>query len=297
MPEEYLNNTSQQRARRAFEALIAGEDAAIDLAQAAFLIASEEYLDLDIAHYMTRLDALAYRVRSILSLPQDDLFSPLLPETDLLEAITAINQVLFNEEHFSGNREDYYDPRNSFLNDVLDRHTGIPIALSLLYMEVGKRVGVQIDGIGLPFHFIVGCRVPGGRVYIDPYEGGKILSEQDCRERVTRMLKGKGSSYAHWLEPVSPRQLLVRMLNNLKNIYLHSEDYVRALSVCDRIVLLVPHAPLERRDRGIIHLQLKHYGRALLDLATYVEHAPHAEDREEIRKQIRTIRQIMAMMN
>jgi regulator of sirC expression with transglutaminase-like and TPR domain len=293
----YPRDTPQERAFRAFEALVAGEDATIDLALAALFIASVEYPDLNIVKYMAQLDSLALRVRALLGLPEPAAFRELPPGTSLLKVIAAMNQVLFGQERFHGNVEDYYNPCNSFLNDVLERRTGIPIALSLLYMEVGKRVGVRIDGIGLPFHFVVGCRLPQGRIYIDPYEGGQMYGEEECRERVQRMLGGKVRIHEQWFEPVSHKQLLVRMLNNLKHIYLHTADYPRALAMCERIVLLVPDSPIERRDRGIVYLQLKQYTRALKDLQAYITLAPHAQDAEEIQRQIKTIRQIVAMMN
>ncbi len=279
--------------RKAFEALIAGEDAAIDLAQAALLIAKEEYPDLNIAYYMEKLDYLAQQVRGVLGLSDADTSHQLLQE----QALEAMNRVLFDQEHFHGNTKDYYNPRNSFLNDVLERRTGIPISLSLLYIEVGRRVGVQIDGIGLPWQFVVRCNLSEGMIYIDPYEGGRLLSEQECRERVTRVLKGKISFDPLWLEPVSHKQLLVRLLSNLKHIYFRKGDYVRALSTCDRILLLTPDSPIERRDRGAIHLQLKKYARALRDLMVYVELAPHARDIGRVKRQIREIRQLIAQMN
>lgn len=299
MTEEFFNNeTQQQRSLRAFEALVAGEDATIDLTLAALLIACSAYPDLDIAHYMAQLDSLAQRVREILGLTESHPLAQQPAETDLLNVITAMNQVLFDQEGFHGNVADYYNPSNSFLNDVLERHTGIPIALSLLYMEVGKRVGVQIDGIGLPLHFVVACRLPQGKIYIDPFEGGQVFSEEACHERMRRMLGGRGKIQPQWFEPVSHRQLLVRMLNNLKHIYLRrTEDYEQALAMSDHLVLLTPHAPLERRARGVIHLHLKHYNRALQDLTTYLELAPDAEDSDEVQRQVKTIRQIMAMMN
>jgi regulator of sirC expression with transglutaminase-like and TPR domain len=293
MPEDFTGDIPQQGVRKAFEALIAGEDAAIDLAQAALLIAKEEYPDLNIAYYMEKLDYLAQQVLGALGLSDADI-SHQPPREQALE---AMNRVLFDQEHFHGNTEDYYNPCNSFLNDVLERHTGIPISLSLLYMEVGRRVGVQIDGIGLPWQFVVRCNLPGAVIYIDPFEGGRLLSEQECRERVTRVLKGKISFDPLWLEPVSRKQLLVRLLSNLKHIYFRKGDYVRALSTCDRILLLIPDSPIERRDRGAIHLQLKQYARAVRDLMVYVELAPHASDISKVKRQIREIRQLIAQMN
>lgn len=297
MPEEFHDDTPQQRARKAFADLISGEDAAIDLAQAALLIALEEYPDLDILHYIAQLDLLAAQVRGMLGLAEPDTFTQLPAELDLLTVINAMNQVLFEQEQFHGNQDDYYNPANSFLNKVLEQRKGIPITLSLLYMEVGRRVGLQIDGVGLPFHFVVRCRLPNGSIYIDPFEKGRLLSEKDCRERVYRMFRRKTDFNPHWLEPVSHKQLLVRLLANLKNIYIHQEDHVRALPICDRILLLVPNAPSERRDRGIVHFHLKHYARALRDLTAYVEQAPDVKDSDDIRQQIKTIRQMIAMMN
>ena len=297
MAETFPNDTPQQRAFREFAAMVVGEDSAINLALAALLIAKLQYPDLDIAHYMAQLDSLADRVRDLLRLPGTGASSPIAQGEDLLAVIVAINTILFEQDHFHGDTEDYYNPSNSFLNDVLERHTGIPIALSLLYIVVGNRLGVSFDGIGLPYHFVVGCRIEQRRIFIDPFESGRLLSEEECRERVRQVIGEKGKIHAHWFEPISRKHLLVRMLNNLKYIYLDKEDYARALLMCDCIVLLVPRSPLERRDRGIIHLHLKHYSRALHDLTAYMQLAPHAEDHDEILRQVKIIRQIMAMMN
>ncbi len=297
MPEESFNDTPQQSARKGFIDLVAQDDAAIDLAQAALLIALEEYPELDIAGCLAQLDLLARRVCATLGVSEPDKLIRLPGEVDPLIAIEAMNQVLFEQEHFKGNQEDYYNPSNSFLNEVLEKRSGIPITLSLVYMEVGKRIGLQIEGIGLPFHFVVHCRLPNGYIYIDPYEKGRLLSEEDCREHIQRVFKRKTDFDPQWLEPVSHRQLLVRMLTNLKHIYIHQEDYARALTVCDRILLLTADAPLERRDRGIVHFHLKHYARALQDLTAYLEHASAVENTEDIQRQIKAIRQIIAMMN
>jgi regulator of sirC expression with transglutaminase-like and TPR domain len=297
MAESFPQDTAEQRAYRAFEALIARDDAAIDLAQAALLIACIEYPDLDMAYYLAQLDALARRVRAELALPGPDVLPELLREIEPLAVINALNEVLFRQERFRGNQEDYYNPANSFLNKVLEEHTGIPISLSVLYMEVSRRVGLPLDGIGLPFHFMVRCCLPESCIYIDAFDDGKLLSEQECRERIYQAAGGKVKIYARWFEPVSHKQLLSRMLLNLKHIYLHQEAYARMIAVCDRLLLLDPRSATEWRDRGMIHLQLKQYGRALRDLRTYMELAPQAQDRDEILGHIKTIRQMIAMMN
>jgi regulator of sirC expression with transglutaminase-like and TPR domain len=298
MGEKDTNDTAQQRAYRAFESLIAAEDGTIDLAQAALLIACIAYPDLDMAHYLAQLDQLAGRVQDILASPQPETAPELLAGVEPLTTIQAINTILFTEDDFHGNLNDYYNPDNSFLNKVIESHVGIPITLSLLYIEVARRVGLQADGIGLPFHFVVGCRLPqGNRIYIDAFEHGQILSEQECRDRIRQMSANRIKFHAQWFEPVTHKQLILRMLTNLKHIYMHKEEYTKALAICDRIVLLVPNSPSERRDRGIIHLQLKHYARAIHDLKAYTELAPRAEDRDEMLEHIKTIRQTMALMN
>ncbi len=297
MAEQRFDNTAQQRAFRAFETLVT-DGADIDLALAALLIASIEYPNLDVAHYIAQLDALARRVRFMLGLPSPEGLAQLPEGINLLTVLEAINSVLFEQEHFHGNRTDYYNPNNSFLNKVLEEHVGIPIALSLLYMEVGKRVGLVLEGIGLPFHFVVRCHLsPESVIYIDPFEQGLLLTEHDCRLRIRRMAGGKIRFQSHWFEPVTPKQFLQRMLSNLKHIYLRHDTFPLALAVCDRLLLLTPLPAIEWRDRGLIHLQLKHYGRALRDLKTYLEHVPEAEDRDEILSHIKAIRQALALLN
>ena len=296
MADKFQNDTAQQRIYRAFEALIAGEDATIDLAQAALLIASTKYANLDTEHYLAQLDALARRVRSLLALP--DVGLPLPSDLDPRTVLDALNVVLFDEEHFHGNVADYYNPNNSFLNKVLDDHTGIPITLSLLYMEVAKRVGIQIDGVGLPYHFVVCYLSPKGPVYIDPFDEGQLLSEADCANLIRRLAhNSKLKLHTHWFEPLTHKQILSRMLNNLKQIYINAEEFENALVICDLKLLLTPDIPTEVCDRGLLHLQLKHYARALHDLKTYLNLSPQAKDRYEIMNHIKSIRQIMAMMN
>ena len=292
-----FQDTTQQRAYRAFAAMVTGKDAAIDLTEAALLIAGVAYPDLDMAPYFTQLDALAQRVRELLTLPPTDAQLPLLPETDPLTVLHAINQVLFTEEQFHGNRNDYENPDNSYFNKVLEDRKGLPITLTLLYMEVGKRVGLPIYGIGLPYHFMAGCRLPQGMIYIDAFDGGHLLTEQECKEQIRQLVKHRIKIHSQWFKPVSHRQFLARLLNNLKHIYLEKEQYEHTLAICHLMVALVPQAASERRDRGIIHLQLKHYAKALHDLTAYVELAPEAEDRYEMQAHIKTIRQMIAMMN
>ncbi|GCE13696.1 SirB1 family protein [Tengunoibacter tsumagoiensis] len=297
MADGYSKDTDQQRTYRAFQSLIAGEDGAIDLAQAALLIASIEYPGLDITHIQAQLDALARRVRIMLALPSPDQLPDLPADVDPLNVLAVMNQVLRSEEGFHGNPEEYYTPDNSFLNKVLENHTGIPVTLALLYIEVGKRVGIRLEGIGLPYHFMVGYKLPDQMIYLDPYTDSSFLTAQQCLERIRLLAKRRIKIHPRWFEPVTHRQLLLRLLNNLKKIYIDREDFPHALNISDFILMLIPDAALELRDRGHIHLQLKHYGRALHDLNTYLELSPQSSDRYEILNQIKSIRRFIAMMN
>jgi regulator of sirC expression with transglutaminase-like and TPR domain len=297
MTDQYAKDTAQQRTYRAFAALLARDDEAIDLVQATLLIACTQYPNLDMAYYIAQLDSLARRVRTQLALPAPDLRPTLPEEIDVLHVIHAMNKILFEEEQFHGNRDDYHNPNNNFLNKVLENHVGIPVTLSLIYTEVGRRVGLQIDGIGMPYHFIVRCHSPQGFIYIDPYEGGLLMSEQSCRERIRQTTQHRIKFHAQWLEPFTHRRWLMRILNNLKRIYINQDDYERALTICDLLIMLSPRIAEEWRDRGLIHLQLKRYSRAIKDLRVYIEFAPGAKDRYEIFNYIKTARQMLAMLN
>src|SRR5579859_4383872 len=233
MSEEF--RAARQRVRQEFTTLILGDDANIDLARAALLIAAEEYPNLDFHLYLSRLEELAEHVRTRMIHLEMQLTNPPTTVNQCFDVLHAMNGVLFEQERFRGNRIDYYNPQNSFLNRVLERRLGIPLSLSLVYMEVGKRLGLHIAGVGMPFHFIVRCDFQNASIYIDPYEKGKFLSEQDCRKRLSLIFKNEGDFDPEWLEPLNSRQLLVRMLTNLKNIYIHKGDFSRALMACDRI--------------------------------------------------------------
>jgi regulator of sirC expression with transglutaminase-like and TPR domain len=297
MAEGFSKDTAQERTYRAFEALIASKDHTIDLAQAALLIASIEYPDLDHTLFMRQLDELARHVRSVLDLPTPEI-QPRLPENiDPLEVLTALNRVLFEEEGFHGNQQDYRNPDNNFFNKVMEQRTGIPITLSLLYVEVARRVGLTIEGVGLPWHFVVRCCLPQEIIYIDVFHQGRFMDERACRDMIRRMAQRRIRIHPEWFEPVKPRHFLFRILNNLKHIYVHNADHVRALNICELMVMLMPHQGAERRDRAIMHLHLKHYSRALHDFMVYIELTPDASDRDEILEHIKTVRHTLSMLN
>jgi regulator of sirC expression with transglutaminase-like and TPR domain len=261
--------------RERFAQLVNAANDDFDLAEAALLIAQEEQPELDVPAYLQRLDALAAEVRAR------------LPEPSTPAATLArLNELLFQEERLSGNAADYYDPRNSFLNEVLDRKIGIPITLSVIYMEVGRRLGMNIFGVGFPGHFLVKYTGPDGEVILDPFHGGTSLTHEQLAQKL-RDMYGEGNPFLaqipRLLTPASKREILVRMLRNLKGVYLQKNDFTRALNAIDRIVLVDPTIATEFRDRGAVQQRLGHLQAATQDLRRYLQMAPQAPDAEAIR--------------
>ena len=272
-------------ARERFAELVSGSEADLNLAEAALLIAQEEQPELDVAAYLGRLDALADSVRS--RLPEAASFA---------DIIQALNTVLFEEEGLSGNQTDYHDPRNSFLNEVLDRKLGIPITLSLVYIEVGNRLGVPLVGVGFPGHFVVKYAGPDGETVLDPFQAGSRVSQAQMEDKL-RAMYGPNNPFAgqlpKLLAAVSKKDMLLRMLRNLKQIYTQKEDFERALSVVERILLVAPDHPVEIRDRGAIHHRMGHQQLAVRDFQRYLQLAPKADDARTVRAvMVRTMAQL-----
>ena len=263
------------------------EDERIDLLRAALAIARTHYPDLEVESYIRRLDHLAARVRA-----------PISKVGDAAETIAAINQVLFVEEGFAGNQEDYYDPRNSFLNQVLDRKLGIPITLALVYMEVGRRVRLPLLGVGMPGHFLLKHYDPDGRaMIIDPFHRGVLLSEQDCQRRLKQIYGDQVTLQPGSLATVNRRQMLTRMLNNLKNIFVSVRDFRKALGIVDLVLAIYPRSPEDVKQRAVLHYNLGQFSRALGDFEDYLKMSPEASDADDIRQVTVAIRRNLAAMN
>ncbi len=264
--------------RDAFAEILRASDERIDLAHSALLIAAEEYPALDIAGYLARLDELAGEVA-----PR------LLPARTAAERVAVLNQFLFAEQGFAGNREHYEDPRNSFLNEVLDRCAGIPITLSLVYMEVARRAGVEVDGVGFPGHFLVkhGTQAP---IIVDTFFGA-VLTREECQSRLAAMLGAPAQLRPELhLRKASAREILVRLLGNLKVLYIRSADFGRALACCERILLVAPDTPHELRDRGLVYEKLECFGAAAADLKRFLELAPDDESAAAVRERLASLR-------
>jgi regulator of sirC expression with transglutaminase-like and TPR domain len=267
-----------------FSRVVSGPDASVDLAEASLIIASGEYPGLDVPRYLERLDEMGREVRGRLSRG---------PGT----GIDCLNAFLFGEEGFRGNVEEYYDPRNSFLNDVMDRRTGIPITLSTLYIEVARRAGLGVSGVGLPGHFLVRAQDAGRAVLVDPFHGGALLSEADCQKRLDRVYEGRVRLEPEMLAPCSRKGILARMLRNLKVIYVKADDYPRALRTIDLLLRLDARSAEDLRDRGLLHAAYGCYGLAAADLEACVALAPAAPESPALQAKALEMRARAARLN
>lgn len=280
-PEEAVDDKDNR-----LEQLLARPDSELNLAQAALLVASEEYPGLDVRAYLVRLDEMGVALRRRL----DD-------EPRPERAVMALNRYLFQEQGFRGNVEQYYDARNSYLNEVLDRRVGIPITLSAVYLEVAWRAGLEVDGVGLPGHFVVSVKTPSRTLLVDPFHGGMLLSEGDCQQRLDRIFDGKLKLEPRMLRPCRRKEMLERILRNLKAIYLRDQDTARALRVVDLLVRIQPGSAEDVRDRGILYAALDCYGLAVRDLESYLALAPAAKDAEDLAARLALLRHQAARLN
>ena len=260
-----------------------------DLAQASLMLAQDVYPDIDVPAYLRRLDGIAAAIRPKLA---SDAFAE--------QKVLALNQHLFGEMRFNGNIDDYYDPRNSYLNEVIERRTGIPITMSIVYMEVGRRLGLNMRGISFPGHFLVKLSVKRGQLVLDPFLAGEAQSESDLRERLAKVLPSamaQKASLDQYLEAATPRQIVARVLRNLKNIYSQAGNFERALAVMNRMLLVVPESAEELRDRGMFYQRLECFRPALSDLQNYLRRRPEAPDAADVHGKIVELRQACARLN
>jgi regulator of sirC expression with transglutaminase-like and TPR domain len=259
--------------RRDFVTLAAREP--IPLARGALLIAQEEYPQLDLETYMDKIATLAREAELVVKVG-----------TDTIEKIQLLSHFLFEQKGFEGNREEYADPRNSFLNEVLDRRRGIPITLSVLYLEVGRRLGLNLYGVGFPTHFLVKAVDERGELIIDPFYDGTILTLEEIRARLIQVYGQPVEVSPAHLKPVGTRHILVRMLRNLKAVYLKNSDSTPALSALDRILLLDPRSLEELMERGALYESLECFKAALDDFQSFLSQAPENTASETAREAV-----------
>ena len=293
--------------RQRFVEMAGRPDPAIDLGEAALLVAAEEYEGLEVETFKDRLDDLAMTLE-----PR------VMRLDDPLQRLGILSRFLHEDCGFIGNEDEYYDPRNSFLNDVIDRRVGIPLSLSVVYLEVARRVGIPLVGVGFPAHFLLRHDLPMATagderatqvagvqeaplaqtaIYIDAYHGGRLLDGNGCQELLAQVSRGRIAFEPRFLEPVSNRQILVRMLTNLKAIYFRAGEHAKAVAAIDRILLLSPGASLELRDRGAIYLQMEVFRLALADFERYLATNPPSAEREPIMEAVHDLRRRVALLN
>jgi regulator of sirC expression with transglutaminase-like and TPR domain len=248
-------------------------------------VALLEYPELDIGTCESALDALALRVRALKPSPEDT-----------TSQLTALRKVLAEDEGFGGDEQNYSDPKNSFLNVVLERRRGLPISLSVLYLEVARRSGIPLFGVAFPGHFVVAADYGAGKLVMDPFHGGAILDEAGCTDLLSRVAPQVKFS-DRLLVPTAVRSVIARMLNNLKRSYLSRQDGERALRAFDLLLLLNPDHPGELRQRAHVLSGLGAFRAALADVERCLELSPHAPDHVNLRLAARALRQRVAFLN
>jgi regulator of sirC expression with transglutaminase-like and TPR domain len=279
--------TASPEVLKAFSVFVGPEivDDEIDLVRASLVIARTEYPGLDIERYASRVEELARRVCNV------------TPDLHPQRTLTTLNNVLFEEVKLRGNREDYYDPRNSFLNDVFDRGLGIPITLSIVYMEVARRVGIALSGVGMPGHFLLKHFSDGREVLIDCFNRGEVLTRQDCQGRLDEIYSGEMRLQPEFLHPISRRQILTRMLNNLKTVYLSTRNFRKALAIADMVLVIYPKSAEDVKQRALLRYSMNLHRLAAEDLDEYLKISPQASDAEDIKQMSLSIRRMLALMN
>lgn len=274
--------THPAAARERFRGLVARDGN--HLSEAALLIALEQYPSINVADYLEQIDAWGRAVRDQLE-----------GSTDIDRILTALNHVLFEEEGFHGAADDYYDPRFSFLNEVIDGHAGLPIALSIVYLEISRRVGIETVGVAIPGHFLVCLRGAWGEVFVDPFDDGRVLSRDECQQFLDRLYGGAVRFREQHLRTFSDNEILARLLSHLKTMYLARRDVSGAISTLDRMMILGEVDAWDIRERGLLGMQLHRYEQAIADLEQYLLAAPTAEDADRIRGEIRYLREWLSL--
>ena len=272
-------------ARGRFAAEVMRPDEAVDLARAALLIGEEEEpRRFDPERCLARLDEMGAEARERVRSAEGS-------------EVEAFNRYLFEEQGFTGNEADYYDPRNSMLHHVLARRVGIPITLSIVYMEVARRAGLRAKGVGLPGHFLVRVWGDGDEgVLVDPFNR-KVTDREECQKRLDVIYDGQLALREDHLRAVGVRSILARALGNLKAVYIQAQLFRRALSAVERILLLNPHDLEERRDRGMLLAQLNRFSEAITEAQTYLNLSPDASDAEAVGEQLKKMHLRQAMLN
>ena len=270
--------------RQEFARLISRPEEDLDLGRAALLVAGEEYPELDVEGQLRLLDGFAMTIRNLVS---DD-----MPAVDRAR---EVGRYLFRELGFHGNSADYYNPDNSYFNRVLETQTGIPITLSLLFLEVARRIGLRCHGVGMPGHFLVGLE--GEEVYFDPFNGGSALSPNDCRRLAERLFGERLAWREDYLTPCTKYEFLFRMLNNLKVVYERTDAAEKAVGVVQRMIMVNPEETALHLDLASLYYQLQQYRAAIRSLEEYLRLENDAPDAEQVKAWVESIRTTLNRLN
>jgi regulator of sirC expression with transglutaminase-like and TPR domain len=271
-------NDATRLALDEFRSAVSGPDDEIDLARAALVVARIQYPDLEIEPFLDSLDALAARARARVA-----------PDAPALAQINALSSVLLRDLGLTGATENYYDPRNSFINDVLERKIGIPVSLSIIYMSVAARAGIALGGTAVPRHFLVRVIGESPPLFIDVYGKGRVMDLETCKHAVRRMFRGRIELHPEMFQTVSSLAIITRLLMNLKMIYLNSKQYASVIPILDRMILVDPADTSLLRERGIVQYQLGQPDLARRDLQRYLAAARNPDDAHDIRALLRRI--------
>ena len=284
MNDPQSSSSDSDTFRDEFALLVSRPEEDLDLGLAALLVAGEEYPQLDVSEHLAMLDGFA---EAVLSRSAEGIAAPQLA--------LEVSRYLFEDQGFRGNANDYYNPDNSYFNRVLDTHTGIPITLSLLFLEVARRVGLRCNGVGMPGHFLVGLE--GGEVFLDPFHGGAVLTPEDCRRLAEGMFGPRMSWRDSYLDPCTKYEFLFRLLNNLKVVYEHSGALEKGRGVTERMLMVNPGAVPLYKDLAEIQYRLQQYRAALRSLETYLTKAPDAADASQVEEWANSIRMTLSRLN
>lgn len=271
---------------RELEELLVNKAENVPLDAAILQLASVEYPGLDTSYFVEVLDSHAREL--------GELTRPSMSGEEFLE---ITNEYLYENLGFHGNRNDYYNPRNSCLNDVLIERQGIPISLTVVYMEIARRLGREIHGVGLPGHFLGLYRDGELTAYIDCFHGGRILDPEECRQLAWETARVDIAGHEQFLAPVRKWKIALRMLDNLRLIYLRAKDYEKAIRVLDLYLAALPGSAEEYRQRGLLHLYQQRPADALTDLQRYLKLSPNAADKAEVEEQAANIRRMLRSVN
>lgn len=266
-------------ARQRFRQIAELPDPLLDLVEASLVIALEENPSLNVERYLARVNEWSGAVRDRLE-----------GSRDIERIVESINRLLFDEEGFHGEEENYYDPRSALLNEMLDRHSGLPITLSILYIEICRRVGMDVAGVSLPGRFLVKFSGAFGHIVVDPFDGGRVLSTSELQKLLDTVYGGGVRLREHHLRSFTPKQILARELAHLKSAYLVQHDLPRAAASIDRLLILDENDPFELRDRAAVAVQMHAYREAIECFERYLAIMPRGDDHGRVREQIAYLR-------